>query len=96
MKEEFCIMPESDMYKTERFSNSARHEIFFGNGNRKLSIKHGLVVFLTHDMHNMSDKGVHFNHVFDLWLKKKGQKAAMEYYGWSIEDFRREFGKNYL
>ena len=96
MKEEFCIMPESERYSTERFPNSARHEIFFGNGNRKKSIKYGLVVFLTHEMHNMSDKGVHFNQEFNQWLKKEGQKAAMDYYGWSTEKFREEFGKNYL
>ena len=28
MKEEFCIMPESPYYKTERFYRSERHEVF--------------------------------------------------------------------
>lgn len=94
-KKESCIMPPSDLYSTERYGNLHRHEIFFGS-NRKNSIKYGLVVFLTPEMHNMSDLGVHNNHEFDAYLKQIGQEAAMNYYGWSIEDFRAIFGKNYL
>lgn len=94
-KKEFCIMPPSDLYSTERYGNLHRHEVFFG-ANRQKSIKYGLVVFLTPEMHNMSNYGVHFNRAFDLELKKIGQKAAMDYYGWDIEQFRGIFGKNYL
>ena len=89
-------MPPSDRYSNIRLPNTARHEIFFGEGNRPKSIKYGLVVFLTHEDHNGSNNGVHFNHEFDAWLKDKGQRAAMEHYGWTVEDFRREFYKNYL
>ena len=94
-KKEFCIMPPSDLYSTERYGNLHRHEVFFG-ANRQKSIKYGLVVFLTPEKHNMSNYGVHFNRAFDLELKKIGQKAAMDYYGWDIEQFREIFGKNYL
>lgn len=94
-KTEFCIMPPSDLYSTERYGNLHRHEIFFGK-NRQKSIKYGLVVFLSPAMHNMSNNGVHFNHEFDLELKRLGQKAAMDYYGWSVDEFRMIFGKNYL
>lgn len=94
-KKEFCIMPPSDLYSTERYGNLHRHEVFFGV-NRQKSIKYGLVVFLTPEMHNMSNAGVHFNRAFDLELKKIGQQAAMDYYGWDIEQFREIFGKNYL
>ena len=31
-----------------------------------------------------------------LRLKQEAQRRAMEAYGWSTEDFIREFGKNYL
>jgi hypothetical protein len=89
-------MPESELYSTERFEGSHRHEVFFGSANRQKSIKLGLVVFLTPEMHNMSDYGVHFNKDFDNKLKQIGQKTAMEKYNWSIDDFIREFGKNYL
>lgn len=88
-------MPPSDLYSTERYGNLHRHEVFFGS-NRQKSIDYGLVVFLSPAMHNASNNGVHYNRAFDLELKRLGQKAAMDYYGWSIEDFIRIFGKNYL
>ena len=94
-KTEFCIMPHSDLYSTERYGNLHRHEVFFGS-NRQKSIDYGLVVFLSPAMHNASNNGVHFNRAFDLELKRIGQKAAMDYYGWSIVDFINIVGKNYL
>lgn len=46
MKKEFCIMPESPYYSTERFYGSERHEVFEGRtGNRDKSIEDGLVIF---------------------------------------------------
>lgn len=93
--DEFSIMPPSMLYATERFMGAHRHEVFFGK-NRKKSIDYGLVVFLTPEMHNMSNNGVHFNREFDLTLKKIGQRTAMRYYGWTTYDFIRIFGKNYL
>jgi hypothetical protein len=95
-KTELCIMPKSELYSTERFEGSHRHEVFFGTSNRQKSIKYGLVVFLKPEMHNMSNQGVHFNKAFDNELKQIGQKIAMEKYNWSTEDFIRIFGKNYL
>lgn len=95
-KAEKCIMPPSQMYATERRPGLHRHEVFFGTGNRQKSIDLGLVVFLTPEMHNMGNQGVHFNKIFDLQLKKIGQRAAMDEYGWSVDDFRKEFGRNYL
>ena len=92
---EFSIMPESELYSTVRLEGLHRHEVFYG-ANRQKSIDYGLVVFLTPEMHNMSDYGVHFNKAFNDELRRIGQKAAMEYYGWSIQDFRNIFGANYL
>ena len=92
---EFSIMPPSPLYSTERFSGAHRHEVFFGV-NRQKSIEYGLVVFLTPAMHNMSDKGVHFNREFDLQLKRIGQAAAMKKYGWTVDEFRKIFGKSFL
>lgn len=94
-KIEFCIMPESQLYSTERRDGLHRHEVFYG-ANRQKSIKYGLVVFLTPEMHNMSDYGVHFNKDLNDELRCIGQKAAMEYYGWSVDQFRDIFGANYL
>lgn len=96
MNKEFCIMPKSNLYEIERREGLHRHEVFFGTANRKKSIKYGLVVFLTPQMHNMSNIGVHANREFDIQLKRIGQKAAMEYYNWTVSDFIKEFGRNYL
>lgn len=93
---ENSIMPPSTLYSNVRFGGSHRHEVFFGRGRRKKSIELGLFVFLTPDMHDMSDYGVHFNRAFDLELKQIGQRAAMNYYGWDTAEFIRQFGKNYL
>lgn len=88
-------MPENPLYATKRSGNLHRHEVFFGK-NRQLSIKYGLVVFLTPENHNLSNKGVHFNKDFDLYLTRIAQTTAMQYYGWSTEEFIKIFGKNYL
>lgn len=32
----------------------------------------------------------------DKELKVICQERAMEYYGWSVDDFRKTFGKNFL
>lgn len=96
MSKEFSIMPQSPIYSTERHGNLHRHEIFYGTSNRKKSIRDGLVVFLSPAMHNMSDNGVHFNREFDIYLKQIGQKAWMDHYGKTVDDFIRDYGKNYL
>ena len=96
-KEEFCIMPVDAHYSTTRNNRYChRHEVFFGNPNRQKSIKDGLVVFLTPEMHNMSKQGVHFNRKFDLYLKQIGEKAWCDYYGKTIDDFIKEYGRNYI
>ena len=94
---EKCIMPWDTRYSTIRTPVYChRHEVVYGNGRRQKSIKDGLVVFLTPEMHNMSNRGVHFNREFDLYLKRIAEKAWMEYYGKTVEDFIKEYGVNYL
>ena len=106
MSEEKCIIPTGNAYINRHFytwfnfriSGTVRHEIFFGSANRKKSIQYGLVVFIKPEDHNISRYGVHCidGHEFDMYLKRYGQKIAMEHYGWSVDDFRKIFGKNYL
>lgn len=72
------------------------HHIFNGTANRKKSEKYGLTVHLCHWCHNEPPNGVHYNQETDTRLKQIGQKAAMDEYGWTIDDFREIFGKNYL
>lgn len=73
------------------------HHVFGGNANRKISEKYGLKVYLCHDRcHETGKYSVHKNAEVANALKAKVQKKAMEHYGWSIEDFIRIIGKNYV
>ena len=78
-----------------RYSRLERHHIFGGPYRRK-SERYGLVAHLCHWCHNEPPEGVHHNAANMLRLKQYGQRKAMQENGWSVEDFIREFGKNYL
>lgn len=70
----------------------ARHEVFHGPFRRK-SKAYGLWINLCPECHyrlHNSDGRV------DLYLKKVGQRAAMETYHWTTADFISRFGKNYI
>lgn len=72
------------------------HHIFNG-ANKKKSEKYGLLVYLCHnDCHIFGREAVHNNAENMLKLKQYGQRKVMTEQGWTIEDFIREFGKNYL
>ena len=94
-KSEFCIMKPDVRWSTTRFEGSHRHEIFYGS-NRQKSIEDGLVIFLRPEDHNMGDNGIHKNREFDLYAKRKGQLRWMEFYGKTVEQFRKRYGKSYL
>lgn len=73
-----------------------RHEVFFG-ASRDKAKRLGLWVLLCHnDCHIFGKEAVHNNRANRILLQQAGQMAAMECYGWTVEDFRREFYKNYL
>jgi hypothetical protein len=79
------------------------HEVFFGTGNRKISIKYKFQEWLCGKDHNLSNNGVHFNHELDLKLKRKHQliyELELMSDGISQEEaretFRRIIGKSYL
>lgn len=97
MKEEFCIMPDMPPYwRNKRFEGSHRHEVFFGTANRKKSIEDGLVIFLSPELHNMSDRGIHFNRSFDTYAKMTAQQVWMEYYNKTVDEFRQRYGRSWL
>lgn len=73
-----------------------KHHIF-GGSNRKLSEEYGLWVPLCHRRcHESGREAVHQNMETMQRLHEYGQTLAMEENGWSIDDFRRIFGRNYL
>lgn len=72
------------------------HHIF-GAANRKKSEKYGLKVYLHHHQcHIFGKDSVHKNNEVNQALKAQAQQKAMEYYGWTVDEFRNTFGKNYL
>ena len=76
-------------------SHLEKHHIY-GGPLRSKSERYGLTVTLCHCCHNEPPFGVHHNRPTMLELKRRAQQRAMEHYGWSTEDFIREFGRNYL
>lgn len=66
----------------------------FGGANRKKSEQYGLKVYICHDQCHLN--GVHKDANLNRQVQSVVQKRAMQHYGWSIEDFRNIFGKNYI
>ena len=71
-----------------------KHHLFYGTSNRKNSEKYGLWVYLTPELHNTTNNGVHFNKELDLLCKRAGQNAFEETH--TREEFIKIFGRNYL
>lgn len=73
------------------------HHCFEGYGRREISEKYGLKVYICGDRcHRNGKESVHKNAKIDRDLKAKAQEIAMQYYGWSVEDFICKFRKNYI
>lgn len=73
-----------------------RHHIF-GGSYRSKSEKYGLTVYLCHnDCHIFGREAVHNNAENMLYVKQYGQRKAMQEQGWTVEEFIKQFGKNYL
>lgn len=66
----------------------------FGGANRKKSEQYGLKVYICHDRCHLN--GVHKDAELNRKVQTIVQKRAMQHYGWSIDDFRNIFGKNYI
>lgn len=69
-----------------------RHEVWHG-ANRTKSKNLGCWVYLCPICH---DKLHHKGEGLDQELKRLGQIEAMDYYGWTVEEFRKRFGKSYI
>ena len=91
------IMPFDRMglcYLCHKVLRTEKHHIF-GAGMRSLSEEYGLTVYLCRRCHNEPPDGVHFNEMKNKQLKAAAQARAMYIYGWSIEEWRRLFRKDY-
>lgn len=69
------------------------HEIFYGTGQRQLSIEYGIQALLCAE-HHRGPNGPHHNRERDLELKRRGQKSFEQWHG--HEKFMELFGRNYL
>ena len=73
-----------------------RHEIWGGVANRQKCKQLGLWVTLCHSTCHEGRMGVHQNGAEMEYMHRVGQQAAMEAYGWTVDEFIRRIGKNYL
>lgn len=73
-----------------------KHHVF-GGALRKKSERYGLFVWLCHEScHIFGPNSAHGNGDTARMLHERAQRAAMERFGWSREEFREKFYKNYL
>lgn len=73
-----------------------RHHIF-GGARRDLSEKYGAVVDLCHDRcHENGPGAAHRCAQTAQLLHEYGQRKVMQEQGWTVDEFRAVFGKNYL
>ncbi|MGN0489425.1 MAG: hypothetical protein ACI4HO_09210 [Ruminococcus sp.] len=75
--------------------NIESHHIF-GGALRSKSTKYGLIIDLCHSCHNEPPKGAHHNKDTMLKLHQFGQRKVMSEQNWTVEQFVKEFRKNYL
>lgn len=70
-----------------------KHHCYFGSMRSK-SERYGLTVYLHHNKCHLN--GVHKDAELNRKLQAYVQGKAMEHYGWTVEDFRKEFYKSYV
>lgn len=75
-------------------TETARHEIYFGSANRRLSKKYGLWVDICPMCHQYGEHAVHRDRNADLFLKRIGQNRFEKEH--SREEFMKIFGRSYL
>lgn len=85
------ISSDEECYICRKAMPIIRHEIFNGHGLRKKSKKLGLWLYLCPTCHY----AIHNDPARMRALKWVGQQAAMRWYGWDEERFRKEFYKSY-
>lgn len=89
---------DEQCFLCRRNRHAGRLEVhhIFGAAMRSKSDALGLTVTLCEQCHRTGEFAVHRNAQTMLYLHRYGQKRAMEENGWTAEEFRLKFGKNYL
>ena len=72
-----------------------RHEVFQG-AYRQKSKADGLWIMLCHEDCHEGKNGVHHNRELREKLSSYAQRMAMGTYGWTLDEWRERYGKNWL
>lgn len=88
------IQSEKECFVCKTTLNLHEHHVFFGTGNRKISEKYGMKVWLCQE-HHTGRNGVHFDRQLDLLIKTVAQGTFEKEIG-NRDEFRRLFGRSYL
>ena len=72
------------------YSSKDKHHIF-NAAYRNKAEEDGCYIFV----HRVCHQWLHDHPKTNLTFKRRGQKAWMQYYGKSLEDFMERYGKNY-
>lgn len=87
--DEFCFICKKFGQYTR---GTDHHHMVYGTANRKLSDEDGLWCWLCHDHHMM----LHQHGFYKDELIQLAEKSWLEYYGKTVDDFIKRYGKNYL
>ena len=69
----------------------------FNKSDKKKSEKYGLIVYLHHRRcHIFGSESVHQNAEVSRRVKAHAQRMAMKVHGLSVDEWLKEFGRNYL
>lgn len=89
------LQKDSRCYICGYYGHTHRHEAF-GAALRQKSKRLGLWMHLCPTCHQNGRKAAHRDSDTAAWLKRKAQEAAMSRYRWDVEEFVRQFGRNWL
>ena len=89
------IQKEKVCYITGDTYNLHEHHVF-GGIYKAASDRLGLKIYLRADWHNMADYGIHFDKELRERIQDEVQRFAMEYYGWTEEQWIIEVGRSFL
>ena len=82
--------------RAEYFDPLDEHHVFNAAWKKK-SEKYGLLVSLHHNKcHIFGKEAVHNNAANNRRLKADGQRIAMEFYEWDLDEWMELFDRNYL
>ena len=93
---ESIIQHEKECFVCGNTRDLAPHHCLMGNGMRPLAEQYGLKVWLCLD-HHTGDHGVHHgNEALRKELQRVGERAFLDYYRKTVEDWIEIFGMNFL